>query len=184
MIVVLALSAVCLVAPVNGPVVADYSAVGRYEGHWGVDFGASPGTTVVAPVSGVATFAGSVAGMKTVTIQPVPGVKVSTSYLSDVLVTAGRTVEKGQVIGRSGLAHGRPAVHLSARVNGRYVDPKRFLGCPSTNITRALRLITPPTHSDQLSTNIDVSPLCHPITPPARPSTLNPPIDLTRGTLT
>ena len=68
-----ALAAVCLVAPVNGPVIAGYSPVGQYGGHWGVDYGVPTGTEVKAPASGRVTFAGSVAGMRSVTIEPGSG---------------------------------------------------------------------------------------------------------------
>ncbi|HET9259637.1 MAG TPA: hypothetical protein VFP42_05850, partial [Acidimicrobiia bacterium] len=82
MFVVLAIAAICLAPPVPGPVTAGFAPEGSYAGHWGVDFAATVGDEVVAPVSGGVTFAGSVAGMKTVTIEPVPGYKVSVSYLS------------------------------------------------------------------------------------------------------
>ena len=144
MFVAFALSAVCLVAPVNGPITEVYSPVGRYGGHWGVDFAAKPGALVRAPTAGTVTFAGSVAGMNSATIVPLPGVKVSTSYLLDLRVRTGARVERGDVIGLAGAAHGVGGVHLSLRIAGRYVDPVRFLGCRDTNITRALRLVTPP----------------------------------------
>lgn len=139
-----AIAAICLLPPVSGPVVADYSPNGRYAGHWGVDYGARTGDPVHAPVSGLVTFAGSVAGMKTITIQPVDGFKVSVSYLSSISVGAGRYVVRGTRIGRAGTEDGVPAVHLSTRIDGRYVDPEGQMGCLSTEITRALRLVTPP----------------------------------------
>lgn len=140
----LAIAAICLVPPVNGPVTADYSPSGRYGGHWGVDYAAEVGDLVHAPASGVVTFAGSVAGMKTITIQPVDGLKVSVSYLSGVGVAAGRYVRRGMRIGEAGTEDGVPGVHLSTRIDGTYVDPQTQMGCRSTEITRALRLVTPP----------------------------------------
>lgn len=139
-----AIAAICLVAPVNGPVTAGYSPSGQYAGHWGVDYAADVGDAVRAPVSGIVSFAGSVAGMKTVTISPVPGLKVSLSYLSEVGVTKGSQIRRGEIVGRAGSEGGVPGVHLSTRVNGRYVDPKTLTACQSTDITRALRLVTPP----------------------------------------
>ena len=144
MLVAFAIATVCLTAPVSGPVVAGYSPIGQYGGHWGVDFSAEVGETVRAPVSGLVTFAGSVAGMKSVTIQPVPGFKVSVSYLSEIRVSAGGRIDRGRVLGAAGIEGGVPGVHLSTRINGRYTDPKRQLGCETTDITRALRLVTPP----------------------------------------
>lgn len=139
-----AVLALCLTAPVPGPVVAGFAPVGDYEGHWGIDFAAEVGDPVAAPVGGTVTFAGSVAGMKTVTIQPVEGVKVSVSYLSSIEVSTGDAVGEGAFVGTAGLAHGEPAVHLSVRIDDVYVDPAPFLDCQPTDITRALRLVTPP----------------------------------------
>lgn len=138
------LAAVCISAPVDGPVVAPYAPTGQYSGHWGVDFSVPEGTPARAAADGRVTFAGSVAGMKTVTIEPIDGFKVSVSYLSEILVPRGARVARGQIIGRSGVSHQIHGVHLSTRINDRYVDPMTQLGCTSTDIARALRLVTPP----------------------------------------
>ena len=144
MFAALALTAVCLVAPVNGDVVQPYSPSGQYSGHWGVDFEALPADHVYAPVAGVVSFAGSVAGMKSVTIQPVGEFKVSVSYLATIGVARGGVVRRGQLIGTAGLERGVLGVHLSTRIGGKYVDPIDQMGCRSTDISRALRLVTPP----------------------------------------
>lgn len=144
MLTQLVLSAICLVAPVDGPVLEGFAPVGSYGGHWGIDYGVPFGSEVGAPGSGRVTFAGSVAGMRTVTIEPVPGFKVSVSYLSEIVVETGQSVERSQIVGRSGSPHGVDGVHLSTRIDGRYVDPESQLGCRETDITRALRLVTPP----------------------------------------
>jgi murein DD-endopeptidase MepM/ murein hydrolase activator NlpD len=144
MLVVLAIATICLGPPVNGPVIRGYSPAGQYAGHWGVDYAADVGEPVRAPASGRVTFAGSVAGMRSITIEPVPGFKVSVSYLAAVRVAAGDHVTRGMVIGAAGAPHGVPGVHLSTRIDGRYVDPAPFMGCKATDISRALRLVTPP----------------------------------------
>lgn len=144
MLIVFAIAAVCLSPPVDGEIVRSFAPTGQYSGHFGVDYSAEIGDTVRAPVSGRITFAGSVAGMKTVTIEPVSGFKVSVSYLSEVGVTSGARVARGSVVGSAGSPHRAPGVHLSTRVDGRYVDPARQMGCRETDITRALRLVTPP----------------------------------------
>lgn len=144
MLITFAIAAVCLSPPVPGPVVTPYAPVGAYGGHWGVDFASSVGDYVRSPASGSVTFAGSVAGMRTVTVEPVAGFKVSVSYLSRIDVTAGSHVDRGDALGLAGAPHGRPGVHLSTRVDGSYVDPARHMGCHATDITRALRLVTPP----------------------------------------
>lgn len=140
----LAIAAICVSPPVDGPVTAGYAPIGDYAGHWGLDFSAEPGSAVRAPATGVVTFAGSVAGMRTVTIEPTPGQRISVSYLSAVQVTTGARVTRGERIGSSGVPHGVAGVHMSVRVDGRYFDPAAFLGCRTTDITRALRLVTPP----------------------------------------
>ena len=166
----LAIAAVCVSAPVEGPVTAKFAPVGEYSGHWGVDFAAEPGSAVRAPASGTVTFAGSVAGMRTVTIEPVPGLKVSVSYLATTEVSGGSRITRGQRIGTSGVPHGVAGVHLSVRVDGRYVDPAGFLGCRSTDISRALRLVEPPMPYPRRRayrhSRWDVRP--HPHRPPAR----------------
>ncbi len=139
-----AVVAICLAPPAPGELTEPFAPVGAYGGHWGVDFAAEVGDTVRAPVSGVVTFAGSVAGMKSVTLRPLPDMKVSVSYLSSVSVTAGQRVTRGAIVGSAGLAHGRPGVHLSVRLGGEYVDPLGFMGCRQTDISRALRLVEPP----------------------------------------
>ena len=144
MLVGLVLGAVCLVAPVDGPVVGEYAPVGSFGGHWGIDYAVPVGSEARAPASGRVTFAGSVAGMRSVTIEPVPGFKVSVSYLSRITVSTGEVVERGEIIGEAGAPHGVDGVHLSTRVDGEYVDPRSQLGCRDTDITRALRLVTPP----------------------------------------
>ena len=143
MLVAYAIAAICLMAPVGGPVAAGYAPVGDYAGHWGVDYSAVVGAEVRAPAGGVVTFAGSVAGMRTVTIEPVPGFKVSVSYLSQVQVSRGERVRRGEVVGLAGSPHGSAGVHLSTRIDGEYVDPRALLGCFDTDISRALRLLTP-----------------------------------------
>lgn len=144
MFVVLAIAAVCLAPPVPGPVIEGFAPTGTYSGHWGVDFGAAEGDIVAAPVSGLVTFAGSVAGMRTITIEPVPGFKVSVSYLSSIGVSTGDSVRRGETVGRAGSPHGTPGVHMSVRLADRYVDPAGLFACTETDITRALRLVPPP----------------------------------------
>lgn len=139
----LALGLVCLMAPVDSPVVEPYAPTGAYAGHWGVDFAAVPGTVVASPLDGRVSFAGSVAGMLTVTIER-GDLKVSVSYLSEVLVTVGEEVSAGAPIARSGSAHGTEALHLSTRIGGRYVNPGPFLACAFRPLSEALRLVPYP----------------------------------------
>lgn len=122
--------------PVPGPVTAVYAPGAGFEGHWGVDFATAPGAVVRAPLSGRVSFAGTVAGVRSVTIAPDETHRVSVSFLSSSSVTEGAMVAAGTPVGTSGWAHGDEAVHLSVRVAGRYVDP---MSCRATR--GSLRLL-------------------------------------------
>jgi murein DD-endopeptidase MepM/ murein hydrolase activator NlpD len=128
--------------PVAGSVVGEFAPSGRFGGHWGIDVEAVYGTPVRSPMSGRVVFAGSVAGMRTVSVDGADGLRVSLSYLSGIEVEAGGTVAVGDVLGASGLAHGREAVHISARVDGRYTDPRLLFSC-RYDVTAGLRLVEP-----------------------------------------
>ena len=122
--------AACLwLSPVPGAVVAGYDPGQGFAGHWGVDFGVEEGTDVAAPADGVVTFAGTVAGMRSVTILVGSDLRISVSYLSSIGVSSGDAVAAGQFVGRSGRAHGEERLHVSVRVGGRYVDPERYFLC-------------------------------------------------------
>ena len=133
------LSVCVLTLPVEGEVTSDFSPGPGYGGHWGIDVGADPGSVVSAPLSGEVGFAGAVAGMRTISI--VDGrLRVSVSFLTEVRVIPGQRVIVGEPIGLSGRAHGGRAVHLSVRIDGRYVDPAPLLLC-SFDLSRGLRLV-------------------------------------------
>jgi murein DD-endopeptidase MepM/ murein hydrolase activator NlpD len=114
---------------VPGPVVRYFEPTGAYSGHWGVDLAAPVGSPVTAASPGSVTFAGSVAGMRSVTVDHGGGVKTSYSYLSRIDVTRGDRVAQGDVVGLSGLDHGRQALHFSVRLRDVYQDPLAWLGC-------------------------------------------------------
>ena len=114
--------------PVPGMILRPFAPADR-GGHWGVDLASSEAAVVRAPVSGRVTYAGSVAGIRSVTVAPRSEVRVSISYLSEIWVTRGQRLKVGQPLGRSGIDHGISAVHLSLRVKGRYQDPRPALNC-------------------------------------------------------
>ena len=122
--------ALCLwTAPVSGDVDAVFEPGSGYDGHWGVDFAVSPGTEVRAAAGGSVSFAGSVAGMRTVTVDHGHGTKTSVSHLLEVSVVQGQEVAAGEILGVSGFPHGEPGVHFSVRIDGAYVDPEALLDC-------------------------------------------------------
>ena len=134
-----------LTPPVAGETVRRFSPAQR-GGHWGVDLASPWAGMVRAPLSGTVTFAGPVAGRMSVTIAPGDRLRVSVSYLSSVWVSAGQWIEVGEVLGRSGADHGLSAVHLSLRIDGRYVDPEPALACGrrSNHPWGKLRLVSHP----------------------------------------
>jgi murein DD-endopeptidase MepM/ murein hydrolase activator NlpD len=117
----------CLFSPpVDGPVVRPFAPVGDYGGHWGIDLAVPEGTPVRPIAPGVVTFAGTVAGRASVTVDHGGAVRSSYSYLSSLLTTAGQRVDRATVVGATGVDRGIPALHLSVRVGGIYVDPTRL----------------------------------------------------------
>lgn len=140
LLLALALSSPCLLArPVEGAVVAGFAPSGAYGGHWGADLAAEAGTPVHAAAPGTVTFAGDVAGMLTVTVHHGGGVRTSYSYLSAIGVASGARVDRGEVVGISGIDHGREAVHFSLRVGDRYLDP--LVPCRALLPATGLRLV-------------------------------------------
>jgi murein DD-endopeptidase MepM/ murein hydrolase activator NlpD len=93
--------------PVAGPVLTGFSfdpahpyAAGQ---HRGIDIGADTGAPVVAPASGVVSFAGSVpGGGKTVTIQTPEGYSVTLVHLGSYGVRRGETIREGDPVGTIG----------------------------------------------------------------------------------
>lgn len=121
---------VCLMtAPVSGAVDSGFAPGAGFDGHWGVDFSVPPRTQVRATADGSVSFAGSVAGMRTVTVDHGHGMKTSVSHLLEISVVPGQEVATGEVLGVSGFPHGESGVHFSVRVGGAYVDPETFLDC-------------------------------------------------------
>jgi murein DD-endopeptidase MepM/ murein hydrolase activator NlpD len=118
--------------PVRGPVLRGFdppdSPYG--SGHRGIDIGAPMGTTVVAAQAGTVAFAGPVAGGLFVSIDHPDGVRTTYSWLSEVSVRQGATLERGEPIGRSGTGHpgpGPPHLHFGARIGSVYLDPMLLL---------------------------------------------------------
>lgn len=116
-------SAVVLDRPVPGAVLAVFDAPTRYgPGHRGVDLAAPVDSPVRAAAGGRVTFAGRVVGTTWVTVDH--GVlRTTVGPLQTVSVDLGQVVTRGQVVGTSGRAHDRSAVHWSARRGDVYVDP-------------------------------------------------------------
>jgi murein DD-endopeptidase MepM/ murein hydrolase activator NlpD len=102
----------------------------RYILHEGVDLAAEYGTKVRATADGVVSFADWEEGYGyMVKINHDYGYETGYGHNSRLLVSAGETVKKGQVIslsGNTGESTG-PHVHYEVRINGKPVNPVPFL---------------------------------------------------------
>src|SRR2546430_5708130 len=128
--------------PVKGPVLQkfvlgdDPYAAGQ---HRGIDIGAGAGEPVLAPASGLVSFAGTVpVSGKVVTIQTADGYSVTLTHLGSTGVRRGETVGEDAIVGTIGptgeVEHGVQSVQLGIRrsedPNG-YIDPLLFLPAPT-----------------------------------------------------
>lgn len=98
--------------------------------HEGMDFAGKLGDPIVATASGVVSFVGKKWGYGlTVEISHGNGIVTRYGHNQKVLVKVGEIVQKGQQIatmGSSGRSTG-PHVHYEVLVNGRAVDPKKYV---------------------------------------------------------
>lgn len=99
--------------------------------HSGVDFGVGIGTPLKASEKGKVVIAGVAGGYGNYTcIAHGSGLSTCYAHQSQLLVTVGQDVERGQIIGLSGNT-GRstgPHLHYEVRLNGVAVDPMPYLG--------------------------------------------------------
>ena len=125
--------------PVQGPVLQTFSfdpahpyAAGQ---HRGIAIGAGDGATVLAPASGIVSFAGTVpTNGKTLTIETPSGLAVSLTHLGSIEVARNASVDEGAAVGTVGPSgmpeFDVPYVHLGIRdaANDQgYLDPLAFL---------------------------------------------------------
>jgi hypothetical protein len=125
--------------PVAGPVLQPFSfdPAHPYAGgqHRGIDIGADSGATIVAPVAGTVTFAGTVPSSgSSLTILTADSLSVTLTHLGSLAVAKGAAVAEGAPVGTVGPSGTpevtAPYVHLGVRTvaddNG-YLDPLGFL---------------------------------------------------------
>lgn len=109
-------------------------------GHRGIDLLGAPGTVVRAVAPGVVTFAGTVAGVETVTVDH--GTQRSTYQPVASVVAKGAPVLAGEPLGRLLVAGShcwpRSCLHLGRRVGPAYADPLALLVAPAS-----IRLVPP-----------------------------------------
>jgi murein DD-endopeptidase MepM/ murein hydrolase activator NlpD len=124
-----------LSSPIPGAVISSgfgprvHPIFGDVRMHTGVDFEAAEGTPIHAAADGVVVSAGVQGGYGNATIID-HGNSLATLYAhqSRMIVSAGQSVKRGQVIGyvgHTGYATG-PHLHFEVRVNGTPVDPMPY----------------------------------------------------------
>lgn len=122
-----------LVLPVDGPIIEQWQAPGTDwgPGHRGIDLYAAPETAVRASGAGRVVFAGTVAGVKAVTIEHAGDMTTTYTDLAGILVAHGTYVLQGQWLGHSGVTHGasgEAGLHFGVKIAGAYVNPEDYLG--------------------------------------------------------
>ncbi len=118
-------------APTSSPFGWRMHPVLRYRRfHAGLDFAASYGSTIRAADSGTVIFAGWYGGYgRAVIIDHGKGITTLYGHTSELLVSEGQAVQRGQAIaavGSTGLSTG-PHLHFEVRRNGTPVNPADYL---------------------------------------------------------
>lgn len=121
----------CWTPPVAAPVVEGFVAPACTwcAGHRGLEFGPTTGVAVRAVADGVVSFAGSVAGLRYVSVDQPDGLRATYGWLASIAVVEGEQVEAAQVVGHAGAR-----LMFTLRRDGSYLDPAPLLG----------RLVRPP----------------------------------------
>lgn len=128
-------SSLPMIAPVQGWVTSDFGLrrsplSGRRQLHEGVDIASTYGSAVIATGDGVVTFAGRYGGLgQKIVLDHGYGLATVYGHNSQILVSDGERVERGQIIARVG-SSGRstgPHLHYEVLVNGIPIDPRHFL---------------------------------------------------------
>jgi murein DD-endopeptidase MepM/ murein hydrolase activator NlpD len=124
------------ITPTDGAVSSAFSyrrwhpLLGLPRPHLGVDIVALPGTPIVAAAKGRVTFVGNRGEYgNLVVVDHGYGYVTRYAHASRILVKLGQPVQRGDMIalvGSTGLAMG-PHVHYEVLVDGRHVNPRRFM---------------------------------------------------------
>ena len=124
------------IMPTQGWLTSHFASLRRHpilqvsRPHEGIDITAEKGTPIEAAAAGVVTAAGWEAGYgNTVTIDHGYGIVTKYAHASRLMVRRGNRVGRGDkiaLVGSTGLATG-PHLHYEVHVNGRPVDPLRYV---------------------------------------------------------
>jgi hypothetical protein len=103
---------------------------GAYQPHNGVDLAAPKGTPVYATADGVVSSASYEGGLgNLIEINHGHGLSTCYGHLSQIMVTAGHQITRGELIGligSTGYSTG-PHLHYEVHEDGRPVDPTKYL---------------------------------------------------------
>ncbi len=103
---------------------------GASDNHKGIDIGASTGSAIVAAASGTVVIAAySYSAGNYVMVNHGGGVYTVYMHCSQLLVSEGQEVSKGQTIakvGSTGYSTG-PHLHFGIRTGGQYVNPSKYV---------------------------------------------------------
>lgn len=120
------------VTPVKGTISSRYGSNSsvRDHTHMGLDIAAKTGTPIKAAADGKVTFSGTKGGYgKIIIIKHDNGVETYYGHCSKLYKTVGATVSAGETIaavGSTGYSTG-PHLHFEIRVNGKNVNPQKYL---------------------------------------------------------
>ena len=121
--------------PVSGTITSPFGMRpnpfgGGLEFHQGLDIAAPMGTTVTAAASGTVISAGWYGGYGNyILIDHGGGMSTGYGHLSQIFVSNGQQVQKGQAIGAvgsTGMSTG-PHLHFEVRIGGKPTDPAAYL---------------------------------------------------------
>ncbi len=124
-----------LIQPTQGILTGSFGRRRIFNGearrpHSGMDIAADQGVSVLSPADGIVVELGDFFfSGKLVYVHHGQGVTSLFAHMSEINVSLGQTVKKGQLIGRVG-ATGRvtgPHLHWSLGLNGTWIDPALFL---------------------------------------------------------
>lgn len=139
------LASVPSITPVDGWVTSGFGVrmspfTGESAYHKGIDVAAPIGTPVLAPADGVVVFSGMKEGFGNfVMIAHGYGIVTGYGHSAQNLVTTGQVIKRGEqlsTVGQTGRTTG-PHLHYEIWVNGRVVDPKRFILNPDELVIAA-----------------------------------------------
>ena len=117
--------------PVRGRVVSAFGAQSGGKRNDGLDIAVPEGTSVKAAENGIVIYAGD--GLKdfgnTVLVRHEDGLVTVYGHASEIKVSRGETVRRGQEIARSGISGNAdtPKLHFEVRKNSTPVDPGKYL---------------------------------------------------------